>query len=322
MSHEVETMFSAEGKVPWHGLGTVIEDEAANTDKALTLAGLDWTVEKHPSGAMFKAAGKPPRFVRTPGQVQLVRTSDTSILGTVGENYSVLQNMEAFEFGDDLLEQSGAHWITAGSLFDGKRVWMLAKLPDTSTVGGFEDEAVQPYILVTNGHDGVTGLRADVTLVRVVCNNTLTLALKGARRSVKIRHTKHMADRMKTAKDVLDIKNSYVTAFDQVATKLLNTKVTDRQFENILDKLVPVDEDKGGRSLTVMTEKRDTIAGLYKGKDDLQNIKGTRYGVLQAFIDYNDHHVKGRGDNQDEKRMHRILNGRNIGHEAFELLTR
>ena len=329
MAHELEIidgqaqMFSAGGVVPWHGLGTIIEDDAVRASEALTLAGLDWTVEKVPVAqeiGVDEETGD-TLYDTVDGFYSVQRSSDLRSVGIVGERYVPLDNVDAFQFGDDLLDQhEGAHWITAGSLKDGKVVWMLAELPETINISGMEDEAIKQNILISNSHDGSTAVSASITPVRVVCNNTLTLALKGTPRTFKIRHTKNISGRINEAKRVLGIAEAYAERLQAVGTTLINSKFSDAEFEAFLESLVPTKGKDEGRSLTVATIKQEAIRGIYRTAPDLQNIKGTKWGSLQAVIDFNDHHIKGRGEGKAENRMNRILNQPNITHEAFNIL--
>jgi phage/plasmid-like protein (TIGR03299 family) len=321
MAHEVETMFSAAGEVPWHGLGNVIEDKGVKSAEALDLAGLNWDVSLEPI-AQHMGEGDDGEDVweTIDGAYSVQRDTDLRSLGIVGERYQPLQNRDAFLFGDDLLDSSGAHWTTAGALKGGSVVWMLAELPDQVYIAGDEDEAIQPYILVSNSHDGSTAVTAAVTPVRVVCNNTLTCALKGTKRAFKVRHTKMMGGRISEAKRALGITHGYLKELKKVGDSLINEPMDAVEFDRFMEHLAPT-EGKEGRGLTVMQKKQDEIKTIYHNTDNLQNIKGTRWGALQAVIDYNDHSIPGRGENQDEKRMHRILNLPNITHDAFKYLT-
>jgi phage/plasmid-like protein (TIGR03299 family) len=259
------------------------------------------------------------------------RSSDGKVIGTVKSRYNPLQNVEAFQFGDDLLDASGAHWITAGSLKGGSLVWMMAQLPEAVYIAGMEDEAIQPYLMVSNGHDGLKAVEATVTPVRVVCNNTFTAALGQAKRTFKIRHTKNMSGRITEAKRALDITHAYMAELEALGTKLVNEKFSNDEFDKFLESLVPTveleramvasEKDKS-IALTKALNKQESIKSIYINKPDLQNVKGTKWGALQAVIDYNDHHIDGRGDNKAEKRMSRILmpNAANIGHTALDLL--
>ena len=160
MAHEVETMMYTR-EVPWHGLGTRVE-EAPNSAEAIRLAGLDWEVVPKP---LFLDDGR-----QIPGYVANTRTSDNSVLGVVSEKYKIVQNKEAFSFTDNIIG-GDVRYETAGSLKNGKSVWLLAHLPKTSILG----DDVIPYLCFNNSHDGQGAIRVFMTPIRVVCNNTLNI---------------------------------------------------------------------------------------------------------------------------------------------------
>lgn len=345
MSHDLEiledgtaSMFSAGGELPWHGLGTVIEDEGARSADALKLAGLDWEVATVPS---YCVNGFVPgtenddepeiNFEPVPNTFHVQRDRDGKVLGTVKGRYVPLQNTEAFQFGDDILDDSGAHWITAGALKGGSLAWMMAQLPDPVYIDGMEDEAIQPYLMISNGHDGSKSLEATVTPVRVVCRNTFTAALAGAKRTFKIRHTKNMSGRINEAKRALGITHAYMAELEALGTNLVNQKFSNAEFDAFLEKLVPTaalqaeldaSEKEKSIALTKALNKQEAIKEIYVNRDNLQNIRGTKWGALQAVIDYNDHSIPGRGENKAENRMTRIIMPQtaNIGHMALDLL--
>jgi len=157
MSANVESMFYVR-QAPWHGLGINVE-EALNSEDALETAGLNWRVNQT---AIFTPDGQMIENYKAN-----VRGSDNQILGVVTDRYQIVQNEEAFAFTDALLGE-GVRYETAGSLANGRRVWMLAKLPERYIISG---ERVEPYIVFSNSHDGSAAIRVAVTPVRVVCQN-------------------------------------------------------------------------------------------------------------------------------------------------------
>ena len=169
MAANVESMFSVRVK-PWHGIGTVVE-ECPCAGEAVRLAGLDWKVEQKD---VYTAGGQ-----LIPGYKANVRDSDQSVLGVVSDRYQVVQNEEAFAFTDELLGQ-GIRYETAGSLQGGRRTFILAKLPERFIIAGDE---ITPYFVIMNSHDGSCSIKAAMTPVRVVCQNTLNLALRTAKRT-------------------------------------------------------------------------------------------------------------------------------------------
>lgn len=331
MAHELEidpetgeaNMFSAQGVVPWHGLGTVVQDDAVTAAEALELAGLDWEVEKLPFRPEVEINGETIVLPEVPDTYLNVRSTDHKVLGVVGERYVPLNNVDAFQLGDDILDVAEATWTTAGSLFGGSQVWMQATLPNDVHIAGMEDEAIDLNLVISNSHDGSKAVEVMVTPTRVVCNNTLTLASRDAARSFKARHTTNMSGKIAEAKRALDIAYAYRDAIVEMGESMLAQKVDDAAFDRFLESLVP-SKDKPQNAETRALNTQDTIRNIYVKTPNLQNIRGTAWGVMQAVIDYNDHFVKSRGGDDAKKaenRMRRILSQKNITHEAQKILA-
>lgn len=164
MSAEVESMFYVR-KAPWHGLGTRVEG-ALNSREALIAAGLNWNVVQR---KIFTQEGFPVE-----GYYANLRDKDQKVLGVVTSRYQIVQNREAFAFTDELLGK-GVQYETAGSLKDGRKTWILARLPKTYRLA---EDKVMPYLVFSNSHDGSGAIKVAMTPIRVVCNNTLNLALQ------------------------------------------------------------------------------------------------------------------------------------------------
>ena len=194
MPANVETMFSVR-ETPWHGLGRIIMDAPASRE-ALELAGLDWQVE---SRNIYSGTG-----AMIPGYRANVRSTDDAVLGVVSDRYRIVQNEEAFQFTDDLLGE-GVTYETAGSLQGGKKVWMLARLPRKYLIAG---DQVVPYLVIFNSHDGSSGVKVATTPIRVVCQNTLNLALNTAKRSWTARHTENVLLRVQDARETLQLDSN------------------------------------------------------------------------------------------------------------------
>ena len=188
MSANVETMFYVREK-PWHGLGTEIKEAPASAD-ALIVAGLDWTVEQR---NVYSEDGS-----QIPGYKVNTRSTDQATLGIVSDRYKVVQNVDAFQFTDDLLGD-GVTYETAGSLQGGRKVWMLARMPQRYIISGDE---IAPYLVVMNSHDGSSGIKVAMTPIRVVCQNTLNLALNTAKRIWAAKHTENVMNRVYEARDI------------------------------------------------------------------------------------------------------------------------
>ncbi|CCZ61360.1 phage/plasmid-related protein TIGR03299 [Hungatella hathewayi CAG:224] len=189
MSANVETMFYVR-ETPWHGLGTKVM-EAPTSTEALTLAGLDWKVTQ--------------KLIETEDGIPIsgfkanIRDSDEKVLGVVTDRYKVVQNTDAFSFTDELLGE-GVTYETAGSLQEGRRTWLLAKLPQRYIISSDE---ITPYLVFMNSHDGTGSIKAAMTPIRVVCQNTLNLALSTAKRYWSTNHTGDIQGKINDAKYTL-----------------------------------------------------------------------------------------------------------------------
>ncbi len=198
MSHEIETMFYC-NDVPWHGLGTKVA-EAPSIADAIVAAGLDWEVDTKP---LFTEGGERVSHVAT------YRKSDNRVLGVVGPQWRPLQNRAAFDFFDPFLASGEAMLETAGSLREGKRIWVLAALNlEPSVIVPRADDTVRKYVLLSNAHDGTLAVKVGFTPVRVVCANTLRMAHEdGASSLLRIRHTKKTVDSLAAVRDVMNTAN-------------------------------------------------------------------------------------------------------------------
>jgi len=251
----VETMAYGRG-IPWHGLGTKTENELSTSEEMIVAAGLDWSVSKQPLWTRFGGDD-----VLVPSSWATVRQTDGSVLGVVGDAYQIVQNRDAFVWADSLVDSGAAKYETAGSLFGGRKVFLSMELPDGIHVPGDEGET-KPYILVTNGFDGSTVLQASVTMVRVVCANTWTLAL--------------------------GVTFTYTEEFSRIAGRLALAKVSTRQVDAILRAAFPVPETQKA------PEKIDRsdfakVREIYRTTENLDPVRGTAWGVLQAAGEYVDH---------------------------------
>lgn len=254
---------------PWHGIGTVVED-APTSDEAIRIAKLDWEVKQYP----VVANGK-----EVPGVYANVREDINECLGIVRGRYRIYQNTESFKFVDDIVgnKEIPCKYETCGSLFNGKRVFMLVKLPNQMLVG----DDVENYLFFTNSHDGSSSFLAGMTNVRVVCNNTLQMAVKGSPRMWKCRHTDSLEGRVQQAKESLGLAVKYLDSIQDVAEEMASKKVSIDSFLKSFEEANPFKtSDKGLDKIT------DRIHTIYTEKDDLQNFKGTAWGIYNAVADY------------------------------------
>ena len=257
MSANVETMFSVREK-PWHGLGTIIQ-EAVGSEEALRLAGLDWEVNQEPVIYDGKKTGY--QFN--------VRSSDKSVLGVVGGRYKPVQNAAAFAFTDELIG-GDVRYETAGSLASGKRVWMLAKMPDTTIL----DDVVEPFLCLTNSHDGFGSMKVCMTPVRVVCQNTLNMALNGAKRTWNVRHSGNIQNKLAEAQHTLGLAQKYMDNFAKEAEELYKIKVAPKDFSKLANTLFPITDEMSRRKEESQYLLQCQLKEAWD-MDDLGNIRGT-----------------------------------------------
>lgn len=306
MSANVETMFSVR-ETPWHGLGTIIEDAPISAD-AIRLAGLDWTVEKKP---IFDGFSKeiPNYFANT-------RMSDNSVLGIVGDRYKVVQNSEAFDFTDSLVEE-GLVYETAGSLKNGKTIWLLARLPEKYILG----DEISQYICFTNSHDGLGSIKVCLTPTRVVCNNTLNLALSTAKRMWRTTHAGDIKGKLAEAKHTLQLAESYMDSLNATAETMALSKISKDEVVSTLDKMFPVTEKTTDRAKKNIEEAKSSIM-ICMLAPDLANFVGTKWQFLNAVADYSTHHIGDRiTSTTAENHWGTVFSGQPILDRAYSLMT-
>jgi len=306
---ENDFMFSGRGEVPWHGLGAVL-DGVLTSEQAIKAAKLTWKVEQIPVFAAGNWAAPIPGFVAN------MRDDTKEVLGIVGDKYCVAQNEEVFAFADTLIGTNKVKctYETAGSLFNGRRVFMLVNMPKSRIVG----DEYQPYVCLSNAHDGSSCLQVFLTGIRVVCNNTLSAALSSAKRKISIRHLSCMEDRKEEALKTMGAASKYYHELEVFASELAGKKVN---IVKVLDNLFPASRVMSSRQVKANKEVKDLIKQILHQKDDLQNFKGTAWGAYQAIADYRSNaEPKRKTSTYADHRMARFLDGDEIMKQAQEII--
>ena len=311
MSANVETMFSVR-EVPWHGLGTIVQ-EAPTSEEAIRLAGLDWRVDQYPVYAHMD-----DYQIHVPQTFANIRSDNHASLGVVGNRYKIIQNADAFNFVDNLAEDGIVHYETAGALGSGERIWLLAKTENFKLL----DDDVENYIVFTNSHDGKQSIKVADVPIRVVCQNTLNLALRNAKRTWRTTHAGNISAKMEEAKYTLNMVSKYTDALMAEAEKLVAQKVNKAKFDKFVEELFPLDKDESKRKATNIIEMRDELKVRLYSSPDLANFANTKWGVLNAVSDFVDHTVPQRNtDTFKEKNFARIVDGHDIFDRAYALLN-
>lgn len=306
MAANVETMFSTREK-PWHGLGTVVA-EALDSREALMQAGLDWRVVQK---KIYTADGEQVKGYRAN-----VRDRDEKILGVVSDRYRVVQNEEAFAFTDALLGE-GVRYETAGSLQAGKRVWMLARLPREYIITG---EQISPYLVFCNTHDGSGAVKVAMTPIRVVCSNTLNLALETTKRCWTARHTTSVSDKLEEARETLRFAENYMAELGKEVCELQKTRLSDKKVMEYIGTLLPMQEEMTIQQKKNIRTLRENLKIRYFEAPDLADMGKNAYRFLNAISDYATHNRPLRETaNYRENLFLRTMDGNALIDRAYRM---
>ncbi len=307
MAANVESMFSVRER-PWHGLGTEVV-EAPESKTALRLAGLDWKI-------IQQDVYTEDNFI-IPGYKVNVRDRDLATLGIVSDRYQVVQNEEAFAFTDELLSE-GVTYETAGSLQGGRKVWILAKMPEKYEILG---DSIEPYFLLMNSHDASSGLTAAMTPIRVVCSNTLNLALKTAKRMWASKHTTNILSRMTEAQETIINVRSYMDALDAEVDKLASIRLSGQTVTRLLAEFFPVNNEMSDIQRKNNKRQLEDLKRRYFEAPDLKDMGNNAYRFINAVSDFATHSKPiRRTKNYQENLMLKTVNGNALIDKAYRMV--
>lgn len=321
MAHELEIVNGEaqmfyRGDAPWHRLGRFIHpDESLTSEQAIVAAGLDWNVETQP---LYLADG-----TLVPSNAT-VRTDTNQVLGVVGKNYTPLQNKKAFEFFDGFLQSGQVTFETAGSLREGKRIWVLAKInKDPLVIAG--NDIVEKYVLLSNSHDGTMAVRAGFTPIRVVCNNTLSMAMqKGSSELIRIKHGKNVEDNVERVREIMNLANQNFEATAEQYRMLANRQVSRADLEKFVKLVFTGPKYVELEKLGLNPNKRiiESIIPLFeKGRgNDMREIKGTAWAAYNAVNEYLQY-VRG---SDEDSRLDKMWfgDGATLNQSALSIITK
>jgi phage/plasmid-like protein (TIGR03299 family) len=307
MAHELETQngvvsFASFREPAWHNLGTVFDTEK-NTNEMLVAANLNnWNVR-------LEDLEIPSSLVSDKQYQYVVRTnptdkSQTDVLGIVGERYVPLQNEDLFSFGDNILD-GGGRWETAGSIRGGRVVFgSLALERETVLDPNGVADVVKTYLLINTSHDGSIAIQASITPVRVVCANTLNVALNrtrkkdGVKQSFKIRHTQTAEGKITVARQALGMANSYMDEFDKMAHAMIAKEISAKDFNDIILAAYPKPDLDTKGAVKKWENKVDMINDIYTGEYNGM-ISGNAWGAFNALTERLDWYRSARGGNSE-----------------------
>jgi phage/plasmid-like protein (TIGR03299 family) len=301
MAHEIES-FASLREPAWHGLGVVFNEEKTTAEMLETANLSNWNVR-------LEDLEIPSHLSSDKSYQYVIRTnpsdkSQTDVLGVVGQRYVPLQNEDLFSFGDNILD-GGGRWETAGSLRGGRVVFgSLALERETILDPNGVADKVKTYLLVNTSHDGSIAIQASITPVRVVCANTLNLALNrtkkknGVKQSFKIRHTQTAEGKIQIARETLGLANKYMDEFDLMAKAMIEKEITAQQFNDIILAAYPKPEKDSKGAIKKWENKVDLINDIYTGEFNGM-IANTAWGAFNALTERLDWYRAARGGSNE-----------------------
>jgi len=295
------------GEVAWHKLGTKL-DKPATAAEAIEAAGLDFTVDKTPLRTTYFEGP-------IEGHFATVRTDTFQALGVVGSRYEPVQNRDAFTLFDELVGEGEAIYHTAGALGKGERIWLLAKLPDYIRING--NDIVEKFLLLTNSHDGSSPVRVKLTPIRVVCENTLAIALAGAEQEVRIRHTANAQVKLKEAHEVLGLSNWLYAELDRIFNGMSERKLTGEEMKGYVRAVFPEPPRVYHRSNVPKIHEK--VVELAETGAGVELARGTLWGAYNAVTEFVDHCRLSKADDSARLKSTWFGSGERIKKQAFKV---
>ena len=315
----------------WHGLGKIV-DRYPTSAEAIRYAGLDYLVEKRPlftydTDNHYGDTGLIIPEIRVPNYFATVRTDTEDVLGVVGKDYEIVQNINAFEFFDAIVGGGdGILYETAGALGLGERIFITAKLPDYIRIG--KDDLIEQYLFLTTSHNGLGSITAAFTPVRIVCNNTLNAALGNRSNAVKIRHTSSANDRIKQAHTLMGISSSITNELNGLLNHWAKVRINDAELKKliqiamapnkeVLQNLQSGEADELSANYTNIVDKVYEYA-LSSPTQQTETTAGTVFGAYNSVTGY---FQNVRNYKNDEAKFKSIIEGtaKMRGQKAFSL---
>jgi phage/plasmid-like protein (TIGR03299 family) len=313
------SFFSVKEKA-WHGLGQIVSDYPTSAE-AITHAGLYYTVEKR---RLFtydnenNIANEDTDIIipeiEVPNFYATMRTDTEQVLGVVGKDYEVIQNVDAFSFFDAIVSGDGILYETAGALGRGERIFITAKLPNYIKVGN--DDLIERYLFLTTSHDGYGSITTAFTPVRIVCANTLNAAMHNHTNSIKIRHTANAKERLEQAHKVMGISNKLSEELEGIFNQWAKVRITDPEVKKLIQlAMIPNKEVlqniQRGQTDELSTCFKNMVDNVYEyaltsPTQQTQTTKGTVFGAYNAVTGY---FQNVRNYKDDEAKLKSLLFG-------------
>jgi phage/plasmid-like protein (TIGR03299 family) len=324
MAHELEikkdgsaSMFYVKsGGTPWHQMGVAV-DNAPTAAEAIKLAGLDWTVSVHPMETWLDTNGQQTCIAAQSRMV--IRDTDHHRLSEVGPKWSPLQNSEAFEWFDPFIKSGECSFETAGSLFNGERIWVLAKLnKDPLKIIG--DDIVNKYLMLSNCHSDKRSARVSLSPIRVVCSNTLSLTYKNkSTKFLGVKHTSKIKDNLNAVREIINTANADFEATAEQYRALTKMQLDQSLLKKYIKLVFKDDENSEETSEVAQRQVKEDDARLIENKiiplfeggkgAHLPGTRGTMWGAFNAITEFLNWHT-GR---TTDARLDSLWFGQNSG---------
>jgi len=326
------SFFSVKEKA-WHNLGQIISDYPTSAE-AIKYAGLDYEVEKRPLFTYDNVNNEGATDllipeIEVPNFYATIRTDTEQVLGVVGRDYEIVQNVNAFEFFDSIVGgKDGILYETAGALGNGERIFITAKLPDYIRVG--RDDLIEQFLFLTTSHDGYGSITAAFTPVRIVCANTLNAAMRNHSNSIKIRHTASAKDRLKEAHKLLGLTNLLANELEEVFNHWSRVRITDNEVKRLVQLAMAPNKEvlqslQDNRQDELSTTYNNMVSSvmeyaLTSPTQQEATTRGTLFGAYNAVTGYFQN-VRNYKDN--EAKFKSIMHGTGLqrSQKAFDLCT-
>lgn len=330
-----KTTFVTKKELAWHKLGKVVD--AMTSKEAIELAGMNFEVKLAPlfagvetikleetynyQNALRCGIGKLDEVSfynagKVEGNFASYRTDTNHIFGVVGSRYEVVQNHEAFDFFDSIIGEGNAAYETAGALGNGEKIFITAKLPNKLIV---KKEDIDKYLLLTMAHDGSGSIQAMFTPIRVVCNNTLSMALGSANNKISIRHTKNARTKLDLAKKILGVVENQSNSLSEIFNNFADARIDEAKIKAVIQTSFGFKEEEDGTFTTRAANIMNDVLKYHEIGVGQEGIRGTKWGVLNAITGYQQN-TKSYKD--DATQFESIYNKQsaNIRQKAFNTL--
>ena len=287
------------GEVPWHGLGQQVP-KGVTAEQMIRAAGLDWEVDLRPArGAKeINRKGEFSRYevVRVPRP----QSKETEVLlGVVSRRYKPLQNVEAFEFFDPIVGEKKAFFETAGALGEGERIWVMAKMPEAMQIVP-RDECLK-YLLLSNTHSGDGSVIVKFTSVRVVCQNTLMMAMEDGQKAYRVRHSKRMQFKLDELADFLAITQEVFLKAEECFRRLAQIQMKENRLEQYFEAVFPRSEAQKKKG--EKPQRWGFLREVFDGQPDLQlpGVSGTLWAAYNAITRFEDYKQPQQEEQADQR---------------------